>query len=314
MTKPKFLTQKFIVNAVRFATYFLAVIVAPYLAKPIAPYFDWAGYGFLRPMFVEIFTMIIWALIAIAITCVEVALHKAAKKRRKESALENAAQYFIKESIADEESEKKTTEESIGFHFLEKGREKELTEAEKQAFVLDCKTPPMQSEKKKKKFQIKMLQHPLPMKNVGILTLIVVACIALMTAIIGFKVKLFYDLGEDIAGHDLYIAISVIARNAVKCFWILGILCAGRDMVDELFRSANFKGKELVGWLIVGALTLLFGVYDIFTFVIEMPMAKRDVLMLVAYLLFYVAFTVIYCLTERHKVKSFLLILFIYLF
>ena len=60
MQKPKFVTPRFIENGVRYAVFFLAVTLTPFLALPIAPLFDWAGYSLMRPLFVEVFTCIFW--------------------------------------------------------------------------------------------------------------------------------------------------------------------------------------------------------------------------------------------------------------
>ena len=81
MSKPKFLTSRFIDCALRYAVYFLCVAVTPFLAKPISPLFDWAGYGLMRPLFVEIFTIIFWGLEWLAIHLVE-------KRRRKKNEVE----------------------------------------------------------------------------------------------------------------------------------------------------------------------------------------------------------------------------------
>jgi hypothetical protein len=88
MSKPKFLTPKFIECAIRYVVYFLAVALTPFLAKPIAPLFDWAGYGLMRPMYVEVFTIIFWALEWLGIFLLE-------KKFRKEK----VAELFEKENL-----------------------------------------------------------------------------------------------------------------------------------------------------------------------------------------------------------------------
>lgn len=60
MTKNIF-TKKAVENLIYYALCLLAVGVTPFLAKPIAPLFDWAGYSLLRPLFTEVFTLIFWA-------------------------------------------------------------------------------------------------------------------------------------------------------------------------------------------------------------------------------------------------------------
>ena len=61
-----FFTKKMIKNLIYYALCFLAVVVTPYLAAPIAPLWDWAGYGLMRQLFHEAFTVIFWALELVA--------------------------------------------------------------------------------------------------------------------------------------------------------------------------------------------------------------------------------------------------------
>ena len=67
-------------------------------------------------------------------------------------------------------------------------------------------------------------------------------------------------------------------------------------------------------WLLAGAAILVFGVFDVFTSVVSYPITTTGILIGLTYILFYAAFTAVYALTERSNVKSFLLIVLIYLF
>ncbi len=66
MTKPKFLTKKFIESGVRFLVYFLAVTLTPLLAWETAVIWDWVAYGYMRALFCEIHTVFLWLFETIA--------------------------------------------------------------------------------------------------------------------------------------------------------------------------------------------------------------------------------------------------------
>ncbi len=76
MTKPKFLTAKFIENAVRFVAYFLAVALTPFLARPTAHIWDWVAYGSLHGLFTEIHTVFFWLFEVLAFLFIAKALRK----------------------------------------------------------------------------------------------------------------------------------------------------------------------------------------------------------------------------------------------
>lgn len=54
--------RRFIESAVRYAVYFLLVIVTPLFAKPMANLFDWVAYGQIHTFFGELFVCIFWLL------------------------------------------------------------------------------------------------------------------------------------------------------------------------------------------------------------------------------------------------------------
>ncbi len=275
MNKPKFFTRKFIESAVHFAVYFLAVALTPLLAKPFAPLFDWVGYSALRAMFEEIFVVLFWGIEGLAIYFIE----KAVRKRKERLQAEHAqALQMLGVKAPSAPTEEKTDEQVEG--------KKEKRQP----------TPPM------------------PLKNLCILTGICAVCIFLVSAVIGFRVKPFYDIGEKISGQELCCAIAVIGRNAFKCIWIVAMLCACKRMADEIVAVEFPDGKEYKSWLIAGGILLLYGIFDIFASVVHYPMGGRGWLLALVYLLFYMAFTAVYCFAEKHKLKTYFLILLIYLF
>ena len=76
-----FFTKKMVKNLIYYALCFLAVIVTPYLAAPIVPLWDWAGYGLMRGMFQEAFTIIFWVLELVGFYIVKRKLDKRAKSK-----------------------------------------------------------------------------------------------------------------------------------------------------------------------------------------------------------------------------------------
>ncbi len=195
--------------------------------------------------------------------------------------------------------------EAVAFYFIERAyRKKQVGEAVAES----AEEAPAEDKKKKKE-----PTPPLPMKNLGILTGICVVCIFLVSVIIGFKVKPFYDIGEKVTGHELCSAIAVIGRNIVKCLWIVAMLGACKGMAEEIVATLP-EGKAWKTWLITGAILMAYGVFDVFVSVAKYPLNGREVGLIFCYLLFYVAFTAVYCFTKENKVKAYCLIMLIYLF
>ena len=161
------------------------------------------------------------------------------------------------------------------------------------------------SKKKKKTKRVKVEVPPLAIWRVGVLTAIAAVCILVISAQIRFEVKPFYDIGEKVTGYQLLDKIGAIVRNAVKCVWITLLLKAAYAMSEELLPFLKAQDKPWLGWLLAGAMLMLFGVYDVLVW--RKPFA-------VTYLLFYVAFTAVYYFTEKRDAKTYLLILFIYIF
>ena len=145
----------------------------------------------------------------------------------------------------------------------------------------------------------------LPVKNVLIMGAITIVCILIISVQIGFKVKPFYDIGEKVTGYQLLDRLGIIIRNAVKCIWIFLILASADGIAGELLCNVKGSVAKYLPYLLTGALTLAFGVYDLLW--TQNPFFWT-------YLLFYVAFTAAYYLMRKQPVKTMLLIVFIYLF
>ena len=147
----------------------------------------------------------------------------------------------------------------------------------------------------------------LPLKNVGILLLITSVCILIISAQIGFKVKLAYELGEKMTLSQLVGAGGTLAKNIVKCGWILAAIRLSLRIFEKVFNDLEVddKRKQLYQWLCVAATALVFGIVDVIVY--QNPFAWT-------YLLFYLAFVAVYYFTEKNLIKSYLLIFFIYVF
>ena len=140
----------------------------------------------------------------------------------------------------------------------------------------------------------------LPIKRVFLITGIVVACIIIISAQIGFQVKPFYDLGKKFNGYELLVNCGVFLVNIIKCMWITIMLKA----VQDVFEGIAGKGKLFIPFAGL-VLLLTVGIYDILIGAYNLP---------VTYLILYVVYGLIYLLTDRHMVKTYLLIMFVCLF
>jgi hypothetical protein len=269
---------------IRYALIFIAVLVTPFLAQPIAKLFDWAVLswsqeGQLRPLFVELFTAIFWLAEWIGFCFLD-------KYLKKRFALEN------KDTLA------KNQENSEALSAAAVGDVTETNEAIKE-----------NADKKRKKKREPFFEKTplLPLKNVVILFLIAAACIVVVTLQIGFKVKPFYELGDKTTYSQILIKGGEVLRNLAKGIWIVCILKTSLSLMEELSKNWQMAEKhaKLLKWLSVGALSILFGVLDIILF--ANPFVWT-------YILFYAVFTAVYFFTNQAAVKSYLLICFIYIF
>ena len=269
---------------IRYALIFIAVLITPWIAQPIAKLFDWVALdwsdeGLLRPLFVELFTAFFWMLEWAAFLVLD-------GHFKKQDALKMSA-----------EQDENATETS------QPVAEAAVTDSEKANNV----------KKTKKKSEPLFPKTPLlPMKNVVILFAITAACILLVTLQIGLKVKPFYELGDKTTYVKIIIKGGEIIRNLVKGMWIVCILRTALMISEEIVngckeKMANWQENQvtLLKWSIVLILTLAFGLFDVIYY--ANPFA-------LTYVAFYVAFTAIYFFTKQAPIKSYLLICFIYIF
>ncbi len=147
----------------------------------------------------------------------------------------------------------------------------------------------------------------LPMKNLLALFGIAVVCVLLITLQIGFNVKPFYDIGKKINYNTLFNKGGEYVMICFKCVLLQILLKMSFEIFDNVCKIYQME-ENLAKWIRfigTGALIFLFGVYDAIVWTGKY---------FLTYLFFYVMFTFVYFLTERHIIKSYFLILFIYIF
>lgn len=268
--------NRLIKNIIRYLVYFLAVILTPLLFRTsswIVRAFDWVGYSQMRPFFKELFTLIFWIVEMIAFYFIE-KKHYPKAERSSAFALSEAMKKAAEKQEINENGQGRVEMNEIA---SETGRRK--------------KTP------------------LLPLKTVVTLTVIVAACILVLSAQIDFWVKPFYDIGENVQGYVLFNRIAVIARNVVKCVWIVWILAASREIACEI--CALGKNEAEKRGLFFGAymgLFFIFALYDVLTAGMTLSIGVTY------FVLFYPCFVLVDALTKHNTVKSYILIVLIYIF
>lgn len=301
MQKSKRVSPKFRYNLLRVIIIFLCVIVTPIFVHPLGRLFDGVGYGQLTDFARELLVCLFWALELIGMVIFDsVRYKKAVEKGLLKSGAELEREAILQEAAVSESGEEVTLSE-------EKPAQEApvLTKAEKRA----ARKSRLKDAFKKLK-ELKILQAAvLPWKTVGLITLICVACVTLITLQIGLQVKPFYDIGEKVTGYELMTKLAILLRNFVKCFFILWLLHLTNAMSEEICYRLRDKvtgfWKTALPYLVTGALMLVFGVYDALVYNQEFWWT---------YLLFYCAITAVYFLTDKHPIKTFLLMIFIYFF
>ncbi len=154
----------------------------------------------------------------------------------------------------------------------------------------------------------------LPLKNVLILTGICAGCILLISAIVGFEVKLFYDLSSsNLGGKGIANKLGVLGANVLKCIWIALMLPCCKAMGEEIVKTCYPDKGEWLVWVLAGGILMLFGLYDVFLSVAEYPLHWRGALTAVCYLLFYAVFPVVYYFTREHRGKTYFIVVLIYI-
>jgi len=101
--------KKLIENALRYAAYFLAFLVTPFLAAVVGEWFVWVGYGRMTPFFTNIFTMIFWLLEFIVLLIVDTVLKRQRAKKETAEEKQLTLEELALEPSAEEKPKKKRT-------------------------------------------------------------------------------------------------------------------------------------------------------------------------------------------------------------
>ncbi len=271
-------------NLARLVVYMLAILLTPLLAKPIAILFDpvvsdWWQRGDLRIFYTGLATAFLWLGEIIGLFFLDRRLQKKFNVQ-----IDPAKPQIIKRKGEAQQEQPAQTEQE---------QEAAIT-AENTEKVAPIKT---------KKPQTQLLGWD---RMIAIF-LISVACVLIISAQIGFEVKVFYELGERVVLIEVVNFSGTAGRDIAKCGWIVLLIKASFGLFEGIFEETkiNAKAKKVFVYLSVTALILMFGVYDVLS--TNNPFAWT-------YLLFYVAFVALYALLNRAPIKSYLLILFIYFF
>ena len=140
----------------------------------------------------------------------------------------------------------------------------------------------------------------LPVKRIAVISLVTALCILVISAQIRFQVKPFYDLGEKFNGYEMLERLGGFLKNIIKCVWIVILIKAAQHFIEQCFVKAD-KRIPYAGFLMV----MTVGVYDL--------IVGANTLAL-TYLFLYVVYGWLYLLTDRSMSKTYLLVMFIYLF
>lgn len=282
-------------NTARLAAYLLAIFLTPLLAKPIGMLFDpvvsdWWQHGDLRVFYTEMATAFLWLGEIIGFYFLDKHLQKKFKVQ-----MDPVKQQEVKE-------QSKTTETQASPQSARSEREQEAAATAAEPTKADGGNSVQKSASTAKaKTQLLGWDRMIP------IFLICVACVLIISAQIGFQVKVFYELGERVVLIEIVNFSGTAGRDIAKCGWIVLLIKAAFGIFEGIFKEvpAKPKAKRAYVYLCVTALILLFGVYDVLS--TQNPFAWT-------YLLFYVAFVALYALVNGAPVKSYLLILFIYFF
>ena len=149
--------------------------------------------------------------------------------------------------------------------------------------------------------------YELPKKKVVMITVIVSAVIILIGAQIRFQVKPLYDLGEKFTGYDVYYYLGLWGRNAIKSFWIVIMLKAAHDCMDDFVSHRAAEKGDFIHFIPWAGICMIctLGIADLLMKSHTLP---------VTYLFLYLVYDELYLLTEHHMIKTLLLVLFLILF
>lgn len=159
------------------------------------------------------------------------------------------------------------------------------------------------NKEKKEKKEIPVL----PLKNVLIISGIIVACLVVVGLQIDLEVKPFYDMAQRVTSAYAYLNnLGPIIMALAKCLWIILIIKAALAMGEAVFGVIDAKKLQtFLIWFFATLVLFIFGLYDILS---------SESKYALTYVLFYALFPLLYALAKKSDGKYYLIILFIYIF
>lgn len=140
-------------------------------------------------------------------------------------------------------------------------------------------------------------KEELPIKNVIVLTLITMSCIALVSGMVGWQVKILADLGERYTGLQIELAAAKWGCAVAKIMLVVMMLNFFQEGMEKSIPSKHIPWGGIL-------LFLTFGLYELIVGATTLPLV---------YLLLTLVYGEIFLLTHKNTFKSCVLIYVIYL-
>lgn len=121
-------------------------------------------------------------------------------------------------------------------------------------------------------------KEKLSLSRISIIYAIVVVMVLVLSAVLGFKVKLAVDLGENITGPTLFSNIGYIGSNIARMSVIILALRYAQDILDKLFES-----KWTSKYPIAGLFTMVF--FGLFCLFLD-GISAVNIILLVSHILY----------------------------
>ncbi len=291
--------ENLIRNGIRYLLYFAAVAVTPVIAGWLAPLFSFVGYSQMILFFKEIFTGIFWVIEL----CAAYSLEK--KFRQKEEEKRLAEELAKTPAPREEEHQQVTLFATVDERSASLPLEEEALPVGEAPLPVEKENEGGRCALKEKKAE-KEPRPLLPMKNVLRLGGLVILCILILSAQIGFNVKIFHDITG--TGYDMVNTLGTLGKNIVKCVWIVWFLKITQAIGGDLMAlREQEQQKKWIYWMSQIGLLFLFALFDVWVSGMSIGFA------LTYLILFYPSFIAVNVWTEGSGVKAYFLILLIYL-
>ncbi len=147
-------------------------------------------------------------------------------------------------------------------------------------------------------------QKELSMKRLALIYGLTLATIFFISAIIGFEIKILYDLGESFIGYDLIVLLSKLIYCGVVLVFVINMI---ENFQYGLEMLIPIKNEKLKTYLPLGGIATMI-CYGTYAWIIGFNTLAF------LYFLLNSLYGFIYLLCNRSKKKSYIAMLLIYLF